>query len=157
MSSTSTSCGLKMTNRARCDQSEITPRMAALMREGDRKALGVKLPEEVSAKADAGREAELQKLCEQELSRRGTVYLHLSPRAREKVGWPDLTFSLVRRCRCGSGLAGVPVAVELKTVTGKLSGEQDALLQRLSENGWETHVCRSFDAFLAILSGREGA
>jgi len=86
-------------------------------------------------------EKELQRLCEQELSRRGIVYLHLSPMAREKVGWPDLVF-----CANGS-----PRAVELKTTTGRLSPDQERVLSRMQANGWQTYVVRSFDVFKSLL------
>jgi len=86
-------------------------------------------------------EKELQRLCEQELSRRGIVYLHLSPMAREKVGWPDLVF-------CANG---IPRAVELKTAIGRLSPDQERILSRMQANGWQTQVIRSFDAFKILL------
>jgi len=86
-------------------------------------------------------EKELQRLCEQELSRRGIVYLHLSPMAREKVGWPDLVF-------CANG---IPRAVELKTATGRLSPDQERILSRMQANGWQTYVVRSFDVFKSLL------
>ena len=90
---------------------------------------------------DYARESALQKLCEQELSRRNIVYLHLSPRAREKQGWPDLVFAL----------NGVPIACELKSATGKLSSDQSKLFARMAANGWRTHVVRSFDHFKNLL------
>ena len=92
---------------------------------------------EHGTRGDAMAEKELQRLCEQELSRRGVEYLHLSHRAREARGWPDLTFVIV----------GTPYAVELKTATGKLSAEQDKTLRRMAANGWRTSICRSFDEF----------
>jgi hypothetical protein len=41
----------------------------------------------------------------------------------------------------------------LKTTKGILSLEQINLLTRMADNGWITHVCRSFDEFLAIIGG----
>lgn len=122
----------------------VPDRLARLMSPADRRALGTLLPEERAAKIEAGREAVLQRLCEQELSRRGIVFLHLSPRAREKKGWPDLTFAL----------AGRPFAVELKMLGGRLSEDQQRLLARMAVNGWQTHVIRSFDTFIALLEDR---
>ena len=121
---------------------EITPKLAAMMSAEDRKAFGVLTPDECRVKHEAQEEAPLQRLCEQELSRRGIVYLHLSFRAREKIGWPDLTFVI----------SGCPYAVELKTATGKLSEAQAWTLGRMKENGWSCHVCRSFDQFQTILN-----
>jgi hypothetical protein len=94
-------------------------------------------------KADLKNEAELQKLCEQELGRRGIEYLHLSPKAREKKGWPDLTFVT----------AGHAWAIELKTDTGKLSPDQKDILPRMESNGWEVRIVRTFDDFRAICAG----
>lgn len=122
----------------------IPDHLARLMNPADRRALGVHTPEERDARADSLREVDLQRLCEQALSSRGIVYLHLSPRAREKAGWPDLVFCL----------SGRPFAVELKTPAGRLSPDQERLLARLAADGWNTRIVRSFDAFLAILEAQ---
>ena len=87
-------------------------------------------------------EKELQHLCELELSRRGIEHLHLSPRAREKAGWPDLTFVL----------DGVPYAVELKTAAGRLSEAQERVLGRMACNGWRCVVVRSIGAFVELMT-----
>ena len=86
-------------------------------------------------------ERDLQRLCEHELTRRGIWFLHLSPKAREKQGTPDLLFAL----------AGGAVAVELKTVDGKVSDDQARCHQEMTNNGWTVEVCRSFESFRAIL------
>jgi len=70
----------------------------------------------------------------------GIEGLHLSPRAREKRGWPDLTFCAV----------GKPFAVELKTATGTLSAEQRAVLTVMECNGWYVRIVRAFDDFKHI-------
>ena len=90
------------------------------------------------------KERELQSLCEQELNRRGIVYHHLSPKARETIGLPDLLFAI----------KGHPYAVELKTETGRLTQEQEIMLQQMAteRNGWRTHVIRSFDQFRALFN-----
>jgi len=90
-------------------------------------------------------ERALQRLCEQELTFRGIIYLHLSFRAREKVGWPDLTFAL----------QGIPYVVELKTASGSLTKDQTHILADLKANGWRTHVIRSYEAFTTLLSERK--
>jgi hypothetical protein len=82
----------------------VPEQIARCMSEADRAALGVKTSAECAADGAARMERDLQRLCEQELNRRGIAYLHLSPMAREKIGWPDLVFAV----------AGVPMAVELK-------------------------------------------
>jgi len=89
-------------------------------------------------------EKDLQRLCEHELTRRGIWFLHLSPKAREKQGTPDLLFAL----------AGRAVAVELKAVDGKVSEDQVRVMDAMERNGWECVVCRSFDAFKAFLDAK---
>ena len=91
------------------------------------------------------RESELQRQCEHELRRRHIAFLHLSPRAREKVGWPDLTFAVY----------GKAVAVELKTPVGKLSPEQEQLHRELAASGWDVRVIRSFEKFHELVKGIE--
>lgn len=96
-------------------------------------------------KADKQAEKDLQRLCEQELSRRGIWFLHLSHRAREKVGCPDIL-------ACVNGLA---VAIELKTATGRLSEEQKNTLEHMAANGWRTAVVRSFEQFVEALNNAD--
>lgn len=79
------------------------------------------------------RESDLQRDCEAWLRFRGIEYLHLSPMAREKRGWPDLVFAV----------AGRPVAVELKTARGRVSQAQEECHVRLTTDGWIVRVCRS--------------
>lgn len=86
-------------------------------------------------------EKALQRLCELELRRRGIEYLHLSPKAREKVGWPDLVFCV----------KGRPCAVELKGPQGQLSADQKRMLDAMEANGWEVAVLREFVQFKAFL------
>ena len=108
--------------------------------------VGLPTPYELPAdappgKADADQERELQRLCELELSRRGIWFLHLSPRAREKIGCPDLLFAL----------NGVPHAIELKSKTGRLSDEQKTALEQMAANGWRTAVVRGYGQFVEVL------
>jgi len=119
----------------------VSDKIARCMSVADRKRFKILLPEERIAKQDAIAEKTLQSLCESELNRRRIVYLHLSFRAREKIGWPDLTFVI----------AGVPHAVELKTATGTLSASQKEMLRRMMENGWRSDIVRSFDEFLTVI------
>ena len=127
-------------------KSEFVPdNISKLMSPADRKELGVLTPVERTAKADDKAEKELQRLCEQELSRRGIEYIHLSFRAREKRGYPDLTFAM----------NGTPIAVELKSAIGKLSEDQIRVMQRMEQNGWKTYIVRSFEHFRGILNMEE--
>jgi hypothetical protein len=101
----------------------------------------VSLPQ---TKEDIRLESDLQWLCESELNRNGIEYLHLSPRAREKKGWPDLVFAINR----------VPYAVELKAPGGKLSEDQERRLSRMGNptNGWVMRVLRSFEEFHRLVA-----
>jgi hypothetical protein len=101
--------------------------------------------ETLSSVADDKAEADLQRLCEHALGMRGIYFLHLSPRAREKAGHPDLTFTL----------NGRPIAVELKSATGKLSKEQVCVLSQMKDNGCEVYVLRTFDGFHDLLTSHE--
>jgi len=129
-----------MSNRY-SDSRLIDDKTIAMMNPTDRQALGVLTPDERRHKGEAVVERYLQRLCEQELSRRRISYMHLSFRAREKIGWPDLTFCLHGRF----------VAVELKTARGTVSKEQVAILADLERNGALTRVIRSFEDFRDLL------
>ena len=122
----------------------VSDKIAKLMSPADRKALGVLLPAEREARHDVKDEKTLQRLCESELNRRGIVYLHLPFRAREKIGWPDLTFVI----------GGIPYAIELKTATGTLSPGQKEMLRRMNKNGWYVDICRSFEEFIEIITSK---
>lgn len=121
----------------------INDKIAGLISPADRKALKILLPAERVIKLEAQTEKELQKLCESELNRRNIVYLHLSFRAREKIGYPDLTFVI----------NGRPYAIELKTAIGILSDSQKNILRRMGENGWRVDVVRSFEEFRKVIGG----
>lgn len=119
----------------------INDRIASMMSSDDRKKFKVSLPSERAEKLEQQREKELQRLCEQELNRRGIVFLHLSFRAREKIGWPDLVFAI----------NGKPYAIELKSSKGVINPEQITILTRMSTNGWKARVVRSFEEFLEVI------
>jgi hypothetical protein len=91
-----------------------------------------------------GKEKVLQMLCEAELSLRGVrVVHHLSHRAREQAGYPDIT----------ACLGGVPIACELKVKGGAISEDQEATLAAMRLDGWQVRVCWSFDDFREWLDG----
>lgn len=87
-------------------------------------------------------EKNIQKACNAYLRARNIPFIHLSVKAREAKGWPDLTFFV----------NGNAYAVELKTKTGRLSDEQKKELLRLQLNGVFCYVCRSFDEFIAAIN-----
>lgn len=101
----------------------------------------IQLPPRETAKADFAVERDLQRLAELELGRRGIWYLHLSPRAREKCGCPDLI------C-CVNGRF---VGVELKSPSGRLTEEQKSNLQHIANCGGATAVVRSIREVVALL------
>ena len=103
-------------------------------------------PPEAKDGKQSNLERDLQRLCEQELTRRGIRwYLHLSFRAREKAGTPDI-LTLVH---------GVPWAIELKTVTGRLSEAQKQTLAAMEADGWHTAVIRNYEEFRKVVFGEE--
>ncbi len=86
-------------------------------------------------------ERKIQALCEGYLRQHDIWGLHLSPRAREKIGCPDLLFSV----------RGVPVAVEIKTEHGKVRPEQARTHDEMRRNGWMVHVVRSVGEFVEVV------
>ena len=99
----------------------------------------------VPSKGEVKAEKELQRLCELELHGRGIVYLHLSPKAREKSGWPDLCFPLPE--------SGRFTAVELKSKRGRLSQEQVDVLENMKDCGAAVYVIRDMVDFIDVLNG----
>jgi len=91
------------------------------------------------------------------LSRRGIAYLHLSPKARERGGWPDLTFSVsgwdATLHKSQDLWIARAYAVELKSASGRLSDVQRAVLGQMQSNGWIVRVVRSFEDFRALIGG----
>ena len=103
--------------------------------------------QESAALSEARAEKELQRLCEQELSRRGIrAWLHLRTRAQAAAcpGWPDLVFC----CK------GIPFAVELKTPSGRLRPEQERQLADMARDGWRVEVVRTFEQFRELFSDK---
>ena len=125
----------------------IDDKTASMMSMSDRRSMGILSPAERKGAIEHFAEAQLQRLCEMELSRRRIAYLHLSFRAREKKGWPDLTFVLPT----GWGKPGIPWAVELKTASGVVSKDQKTMLRDMELNGWQVRVIRAFEDFKDIL------
>ena len=120
----------------------VPERWVGLMSDADRKACGVCTAAERKAASVARRERALQRDCESYLRRIGIEYLHLSPRAREKIGWPDLVFAV----------RGVRWAVELKVPGGRLTDAQARRLEALERNGWHVAVCWSYEEFVNTIN-----
>ena len=121
---------------------QIPDRMRGMMPASARQSLGIPTVQEAQEAYEVRAEKDLLRLCQQELSRRGVrVVHHLSHRAREHAGYPDLTFVLL----------GVAMACELKTKRGVVSADQEATLAAMRLDGWRVRVCRSFEEFRAWL------
>lgn len=86
-------------------------------------------------------EKELQRLAELELGRREIWYLHLSPRAREKRGCPDIICCVRGRF----------VGIELKSAIGRLSESQVKNLEHIRECDGHTAVVRTMTEFIELL------
>ena len=99
--------------------------------------------------ADAPRlERDLLRQCCHDLSRLDVPYLHLSPKAREKAGWPDLCFAYKGRA----------FMIELKKAKGVVSDAQKATLAKLAKQGAVTAVVRNFSEWRTVtgITGGEG-
>ena len=92
-------------------------------------------------KGDVASEKELQRKCEHYLSSRNIWYMHLSHRAREQAGIPDLVFANDGKC----------YGIELKSAHGVLSDEQKHTLEHMAACGWKTAVCRSYQEFMEAI------
>lgn len=123
---------------------ELPEHMIRCMSPEVRRSLGIATIQEAQQAHDCRVEKDLLRLCQQELSRRGVLVVHhLSHRAREHAGYPDLTFAL----------NGTPCACELKTARGIVSAAQEACHDAMMMDGWQVRVCRSFDEFREWLDG----
>jgi hypothetical protein len=121
--------------------------MRRLMPASARQACGIQTAQEAQEAYEIRYEKDLLKLCKQELGRRGVrVVHHLSHRAREHAGYPDLTFVY----------KGFPMACELKKKDGVVSEDQEDTMAAMRLDGWRVRVCRSFDEFRAWLDEQKG-
>ena len=120
----------------------VPPNIAKCMTPQDRKAFGVELPEEVAAAIGVKVERKLQNDCENWLRLHGIEYLHLSPYAREKEGWPDLVFP-------NKYDSGRFWGVELKSATGQVTPEQARCMGSIVASLGVCVVCRTLEDFIA--------
>lgn len=117
---------------------ELPDHMIRCMSPEMRRSLGIQTMEEAGQSYEVRAEKDLLRLCQQELRRRGVLeVIHLSHRAREHPGLPDLVFSM----------NGAPCACELKTKHGIVSSVQKECQDRMEMDQWQVRVCRSFDEF----------
>lgn len=98
---------------------------------------------ERQAREDLKLERELHKLICLELSRREIVFIHsrTDRKATIGVGLPDFCFVI----------RSIPIAVEVKTESGKLTPEQVSTRLKMIENGWQYFIVRSFTDFAEVM------
>lgn len=133
----------------------ISPRIARLMSEEDRRALDIELPEETQQRVEVSEERDLQNLCESWLRQNG--YWPRTPAfltgAQPERGWyihlyaskrnPILCDLLILNIRLMEFLE-----VELKTFTGKPTDEQQVLCSQHAE------LVRSLERLKELMIGR---
>jgi hypothetical protein len=117
----------------------------------DRKALGQMSAEEALVAFTAKSERKLQSQIVNLLRLRGieVCWHRTDKRSAATVGWPDLTFAVVRE----ADLETFPCAYEVKMPGGVLSPEQKQMAVRLQSppNWWRYRVIRSVDEALKDL------
>ncbi len=79
------------------------------------------------------------------LDTHGYESLHISPRGREKKGWPDNVFAI----------RGQAVAIEAKAKGRKPTDVQDVCHRNLRANGWTVRVVHSLDEVIALVRAME--
>jgi hypothetical protein len=97
-------------------------------------------------RAPTASEKALQRACESRLRGMGVTYLHLSYRAREACGWPDLVFAV----------NGTPYAVELKRPGLWPTDAQCAMLDAMAHNGWLVGVAWKIEDMDTLISTMTG-
>lgn len=136
---------------------EIPDNVLKCMRPEDRKAIGLHTVEEYTEKACVEYERKLQAGCENYLRLHGIEFLHISMRAKEKIGWPDLIWADPNsgdddEPYSGNFNNGRFCAVELKSATGKVSKDQQRILGNLEKNGARVAVIRSLQDFIKFVN-----
>ncbi len=94
-------------------------------------------------KEDRIEERRLQRECEQYLCYLGVEYIHLTKDTKKHPGLPDLIFAV----------NGYPIAVELKTLTGKVEAHQIEKHSKMQSipNGWHIYTIRTEQNFRELV------
>ena len=132
----------------------VTDKIAKLMSEKDRKAMGVLLPEERVALQDAQCEKKLQSKVESWLTLHG--YRRRTPEEIKRPGNCTGWFIHMHQAKRNPIILdllillsdGRYLEIELKTLTGKPSPEQKVLLERGGK------LCRTLESFIKILENK---
>lgn len=107
----------------------------------DRKKLGKAgvTAAEAAEKGLARAERELQGEIVQylNLQRIEVLWHRTDKKSHATIGWPDLTF-----CK-----DGVPWGIEVKTDAGRVRPEQYETMRKMTCNGWQCSIVRSFKEF----------
>ena len=117
------------------DISALPDNILRLMSPAQRRSLGQMTADEAQAKYLAGQEREFQNHVRAYLNCREIEFINPPMNRKSQIppGWPDFTF-------CYRGRA---VAIETKTIAGKLSPEQRSQHSKMERNGWIISVPRS--------------
>jgi len=111
------------------------------MSKKDRESLGKGglLASEALEKGETRLERELQSEIVQYLQLKGiaVLWFRTDKRTRATVGWPDISF-----CK-----DGVPWGIEVKTSAGRVRAEQYETMRKMTCDGWQCAVVRSFKEF----------
>ena len=121
----------------------IPEHVRRLMPPEERKALGAPTCAEVDEKLRAKSEKQLQENIGNMLRQFDIIY-NVSRMDRKKtdmVGWPDFTFAIHGRA----------FAFEVKLPGGKLTPDQERVIDHMKRNGWLVLVVRSEAEALSIL------
>ncbi len=123
---------------------DIPDRMRRLMPASARQSLGIPTAQEAQEAYEVRAESDLQRLCEQEISRRGMVFLHLRTKQQAAAcpGLPDLVIFP------GNGMV---LFVELKSAMGKIEEDQAKMHAKLAAWGYHVAIARTFDRFRELL------
>ena len=121
----------------------ITDKIARMIAPETRRAMRIELPEERTARVEAGEEREFQADVLAYLrSAKGIRQIDVVPNSRgNPEGVPDIRFAYL----------GVPVFLELKTSVGKTTMAQDQDHERRLLDGWQGGVFRSLPQVKAFL------
>jgi hypothetical protein len=121
----------------------MTDKIARMIAPETRKAMRIELPEDRSARVEAGEEREFQADVVAYLrSAKGIQQIDVVPNSRgNPEGVPDICFAF----------RGVPVFLELKTSKGRTTPAQDRDHERRLLDGWQGGVFRSLPEIKAFL------
>lgn len=128
---------------------QMSPRLAAMLSDSERKERKIELPAEFEARVKAGEEKELQRQSGEYLrSSWGIMFnFHDYSRGKNKPGVPDWMFPFM----------GFFIGLELKTEDGRLRTEQDECLEEILLQGGKVAVCSSIQQISEFMkSVRDG-